>query len=88
MEDSKTGKEIRTLLEKYKKQNNCCFDFLGYEKVPAGMTFEEAFETYIGMMQMVEGDRFIHIRDNDDITEYKQCEDGSQEEKPVMIHLN
>ena len=85
---SKQGKELSTLMDKYMKQGNCCFDFLAYEKVPAGMTFEEAFEVYVGMMQTIEADRFIHIRDLDDISEYKMREDGSQEEKKVCFNLS
>jgi hypothetical protein len=84
---TKQGKELSILMNKYMNQGNCCFDFLGYEKVPAGLTFEEAFEIYVGMMQMVEADRFIHIRDLDDISEYKMREDGSQEERKVRLTL-
>ena len=85
---SRQGKELATLIGKYMNQDNCCFDFLAYEKVPAGMTFEEAFEVYVGMMQTVEADRFIHIRDFDDISEYKMREDGSQEERKVRFNLS
>jgi hypothetical protein len=85
---SKQGKELSALMNKYMKQDNCCFDFLAHEKVPAGMTFEEAFEVYVGMMQTIEADRFIHIRDLDDISEYKMREDGSQEEKKVRFNLS
>ena len=85
---SKQGKEITRLMSKYMGQDNCCFDFLAHEKVPAGLTFEQAFEIYVGMMQMVEADRFIHIRDLDDVSEYKMREDGSQEEKKVCFNLS
>lgn len=84
---SKQGKKLSALLVKYMGQGNCCFDFLASEKVPAGMTFEEAFELYVGLMQTVEADRFIHIRDTNDISEYKMREDGSIGEQEVHLTL-
>lgn len=85
---TKQGNEISILVKKYMEQDNCCFDFLANEKVPSGLTYEEAFEIYIGMMQMVEADRFIHIRGNDDISEYIMCEDLSQKEQKVRLTIS
>lgn len=70
------------------EQDNCCFDFLANEKVLSGLTYEEAFEIYVGMMQMAEDDRFIHIRGIDDISEYIMREDGSQKEQKVRLTLS
>ena len=85
---NKQGNELSSLLKRYMEQDNCCFDFLASEKVPSGLTYEEAFETYVGMMQMVEADRFIHIRGIDDISEYIMREDGSQKEQKVRLTLS
>ena len=85
---NKQGNEISILVKKYMEQDNCCFDFLASEKVPSGLTYEEAFEIYVGMMQMVEADRFIHIRGIDDISEYIMREDGSQKEQKVRLTIS
>ena len=85
---TKQGNEIPILVKKYMEQDNCCFDFLASEKVPSGLTYEEAFEIYVGMMQMVEADRFIHIRGTDDISEYIMCEDLSQKEQKVRLTIS
>lgn len=85
---SNQGKAISALLKKYMEQDNCCFDFLANEKVPADMTFEEAFEVYVGMMQTIEDDRFLHIRDFDDISEYKMQKDGRQKEEKRYIGIH
>ena len=85
---TKQGNELSILVKKYMEQDNCCFDFLANEKVPSGLTYEEAFEIYVGMMQMVEDDSFIHIRGIDDISEYIMREDGSQKEQKVRLTLS
>ena len=52
------------------------------------MTFEEAFEVYVGMMQTIDADRFLHIRDFDDISEYKMQKDGRQKEEKRYIGIH
>ena len=66
-----TKSVAQRILDGYFTQGNCCFDYLATEVVPQGMTFEQAFELYIKMMIIIEGDRFVHIRDKNDICEYE-----------------
>ena len=84
---TKQGVQTRKLLDTYFQQDNCCAEMLADQKVPEGMTFEDAFEVYVAMMMTVEGDRFIHIIEDDDISEYTIKDDGSLEEKPRHIGL-
>lgn len=49
---------VRDLQDDYRQQDLCAAEFLASEKVPEGMTFEQAFEFYIEVMKTVEGDTF------------------------------
>ena len=42
-------------------------EFLAQKEVPQGMTFEEAFETYIECMEQANGDRFFAIKEGETI---------------------
>lgn len=60
---------LQSLLDAYRNDNDlCCAEFLATEKVPEGMSFEQAFQLYISMMKTVEGDRFLQIREKEIIT--------------------
>lgn len=50
------------LVTDYRFQDVCAAEFLAGEKVPEGMTFEQAFELYVEVMKTVEGDRFAVTR--------------------------
>jgi len=54
------------LINEYLDESEVCMaEFLAWKKVPAGMTFEEAFETYIRVMKAVEGDKFYTIKEGE-----------------------
>ena len=42
-------------------------EFLAWKEVPAGMTFEEAFEMYVRAMKDAEGDEFYVIKEGEKI---------------------
>lgn len=42
-------------------------EFLAWKKVPEGMTFEQAFEAYIGCMKAANDDRFFVIKEGETI---------------------
>ena len=53
----------RKLIDKYYKESEVCMgEFLASE-FAKGLSFEEAFETYILCMKMVEGDEFYTIQE-------------------------
>ena len=43
----------------YANSEVCMAEYLASEEVPQGMTFEDAFNTYINCMKEVEGDKFF-----------------------------
>lgn len=45
----------------------CMAETLAFEKVPSGMTYEEAFKAYIKAMKEVEKDRFFTVKDGETI---------------------
>ena len=54
------------LIKKYQEESEVCMsEFLACEKVPEGMTFEEAFLTYMQCMHEVDGDNFYVIKENE-----------------------
>ena len=54
------------LIKKYLEESEVCMsEFLACEKVPVGMTFEEAFLTYMQCMHEVDGDNFYVIKENE-----------------------
>ena len=57
-------KYIKDFIEKYQRESEVCVgEFLAWEEVPQGMTFEQAFEVYIEVMKRVEGDKFLTIKE-------------------------
>lgn len=58
---------IAELLNTYKDSEVCMAETLASEIVPAGTTYEEAFEIYIETMKRVEGDSFYTIKDGEKI---------------------
>ena len=55
---------VAELLSTYAKDSEVCMaETLASEVVPAGTTYEEAFEIYIETMKRVEGDSFYTIKD-------------------------
>ncbi len=51
------------VIDKYYAESEVCMaEFLASE-FPKGLSFEEAFETYILCMKMVEGDEFYTIKE-------------------------
>jgi len=67
MPKNNTNDSVKTLIEKYHKQDNCAAEFLACERVPVGMSFEAAFETYIAVMKTVEKDSFFVRKENETI---------------------
>lgn len=68
--DTRTDKEstIRKLVKRYLDESEVSMaEFLAGEPVPTGMTFKKAFEIYVGCMKQVKGDKFIVIRNNEQI---------------------
>lgn len=55
------------LITDYRFQDVCAAEFLAREKVPEGMTFEQAFELYVEVMKTVEGDRFTVTKENETV---------------------
>ena len=56
----------RKLINEYREESEVCVaEFLAWKEVPAGMTFEEAFETYIKVMKSVEKDKFYTVKDDE-----------------------
>ncbi len=50
----------KDLIKDYIENSEVCMaEYLASEKVPQGMTFEEAFNIYISCMKQVEGDKFF-----------------------------
>lgn len=74
------GQAIKNILNEYKGESVCMAELLATQKVPAGMTFEQAFNTYMEAMAMTEGDKFIHQRSSGDSVEYSY-EGGAFHEK-------
>ena len=59
---------LNGLLAEYCNDSEVCMaEFLADKEVPAGMTFEEAFEMYIECMKRAEGDRFYTIKEDETI---------------------
>lgn len=53
------------LIKKYMEESDVCMaEFLASEKVPEGMTFEQAFFAYMQCMHEVEGDNFYVVQEN------------------------
>ena len=51
---------IKDLIKDYIENSEVCMaEYLASEEVPQGMTFEDAFNTYINCMKEVEGDKFF-----------------------------
>lgn len=55
---------LQDLEKRYRAQEVCAAEFLASEPVPAGMSFEQAFETYAALMKRIEGDRFHVTKEN------------------------
>lgn len=52
------------IIDKYYAESEVCMaEFLASE-FPKGLSFEEAFETYILCMKTVEGDKFYTVKEN------------------------
>ena len=53
-----------SIIEEYERDSEVVMaEFLAWKKVPRGMSFEQAFETYIECMKKVEGDKFFTIKE-------------------------
>lgn len=53
------------LIKKYADESQVCMaEFLASEPVPAGMSFEKAFNVYVECMKQVEGDSFFTMKEN------------------------
>lgn len=68
--DSRTNIEyaIRELVRRQSTENDISMaEILAKEPVPAGVTFKKAFGIYVGCMKQVEGDKFLVIRNNEQI---------------------
>ena len=53
------------LITDYRFQDVCAAEFLADTEVPAGMTFEQAFELYVEVMKTVEGDTFTVTKEGE-----------------------
>ena len=50
----------KNLIKDYIENSEVCMaEYLALKEVPQGMTFEDAFNTYINCMKEVEGDKFF-----------------------------
>ncbi len=58
---------VAELLSTYEDSEVCMAETLASEVVPAGVSYEEAFEIYIEAMKRVEGDTFYAIKDGEKI---------------------
>lgn len=57
---------LSALQKEYEQDSDvCAAEFLAGKAVPAGVSFEEAFQAYIAMMKTIEGDRFVQIREKE-----------------------
>ena len=61
------NQRVAELLSTYEDSEVCMAETLASEVVPAGTTYEEAFEIYIEAMKRVEGDTFYTIKDGEKI---------------------
>ncbi len=67
MEKNLKEQRVAELLSTYEDSEVCMAETLASEVVPAGTTYEEAFEIYIEAMKRVEGDTFYTIKDGEKI---------------------
>lgn len=54
---------VSAFIKEYKEQDLCAAEFLAGREVPAGLTVEEAFNLYIRVMETIEKDRFIVLKE-------------------------
>ena len=65
----KTPTQIfQSLKDKYLDESEVCMaEMLADEKVPSGMTFEEAFKMYVSLLGWSDGDKFYVVKENETI---------------------
>jgi len=85
---SPVAKLVATIVSDYRQDNVCMTEFLACKKVPAGTTYEQAFEAYIAARGICDGDTFSCRRGSGDRSHYEEDpERGVKEvsDKPVKV---
>lgn len=68
MTDNIIDTAVSDIIETYITDSDVCMaETLAFEKVPSGMTYEQAFKVYIKAMKEVEKDRFFTVKDGETI---------------------